>query len=135
MIPITTWMATAPAAGHWTRIAVDASGSATLDHVLIRYAGGYIWPQSQESIRNAGGSLTLQNSTIEFGGGSAIRSDTNGVIDIQDSLIQNNAEHGLYYSCHRCGCSHHQEQYFHIQYQLCNLLQSPRVRSPWMALK
>ncbi len=39
----------APAAGHWTRIAVDAAGSATLDHVLIRYAGGYIWPQSRKA--------------------------------------------------------------------------------------
>ena len=122
--------ATTPTAGDWTRIGIDAGGSATLDHVLIRFAGGYIWPQSLESIRNAGGSLSLQNSAIEFGGGSAIRSDTNGVIDIQDSLIQNNAEHGLYYLHHRCGCSRDQEQYFHSQHQLCDLLQSPRYAHP-----
>jgi len=90
--------ATSPGVGNWTRIGVYSGGSATLDHVLIRYAGGSLHTQSQESIRNAGGSLSLHNSTIEFGGGSAIRSDTNGLIDIQDSLIQNNSEHGLYYS-------------------------------------
>ena len=38
------------------------------------------------------------NSTVEFGGGSGIRSDTDGTIDIQDSLIQNNTEHGVIYS-------------------------------------
>ena len=95
--------ATMPAAGDWTRLLIANGGSATFEQVLIRYSGGNVYGQSQESIRNDGGSLTLQNSTVEFGSGSGIRSYNNGVIEIQDSLIQNNAEHGLVYSASGSG--------------------------------
>jgi hypothetical protein len=89
---------TGPAAGNWTRLLVDAGGTAQLDHVLVRYAGGPLYGQSQNSILNLGGELVLSDSTVEQGAGSAIRSATNGSIDIQDSLIQNNTDHGLIYS-------------------------------------
>ena len=89
---------TLPGPGDWTRLIVANGGSATFEQVLIRYSGGNVYGQSQESIRNVGGSLTLQNSTVEYGSGSGIRSYNNGVIEIQDSLIQNNVEHGLVYS-------------------------------------
>ncbi len=72
----------------------------------------------------------LHNSTIEFGGGSAIRSDTNGVIDIQDSLIQNNTEHGLYYSA--TGAVHPiiKNNTFTSNTSYRDLLQSPRYAHP-----
>ena len=90
--------ATLPLAGDWTRLIINAGGSATFEHALIRYAGGGVYGQSQESIRNAGGDLNLHNSTIEKGAMSGIRSDTNGIIEIEDSLIQNNTEFGVFYS-------------------------------------
>ena len=89
---------TLPAPGDWTRLIVANGGSATFENVLVRYAGGNVYGQSQESIRNDGGFLTLQDSTVEFGSGTGIRSYNNGVIEIQDNLILNNAEHGLVYS-------------------------------------
>ncbi len=59
---------TTPAPGDWTRLLVGAGGSASFDHVLIRYSGGGVYGQSQESIRNSG-ALSLLNSLIEYGGG------------------------------------------------------------------
>ena len=97
-IPINDGSSTTPAPGDWTRLVVGAGGSATLDHVLIRYAGGGVYGQTSESIRNDGGALTLHNSTLEFGGMTGIRSYSNGTLDVQDSLIQSNGEHGLLYS-------------------------------------
>ncbi len=89
---------TAPATGDWTRLVVGTGGSATLEHVLIRYAGGGVYGQTSESIRNDGGALILHNSTVESGGRTGIRSYSNGTLDVQDSLIQNNTEYGLFYS-------------------------------------
>ena len=123
-----TAAATTPAPGDWTRLLVGAGGSATFDHVLIRYSGGGVYGQSQESIRNDGGALTLHNSTVEYGGGSGIRSYTNGTLDVQDSLIRNNGEHGLFYSASGCGCAHHQGQQLSLQYRLRHLFQPVRRR-------
>ena len=125
---------TTPVAGDWTRIAIDAGGSATLDHVLIRYSGGYIWPQSQESIRNTGGTLNLHNSTIEFGSGSGVRSISEGVIDIQDSLIQNNGEYGLYFAAKGAVAPIIRTIPSHPTPVMRSTSLSP-IRSPWMALK
>ena len=49
------------------------------------------------SILNPGGSLVFTNSEVDRSGGIGIRSVSNGTIDVENSLIQNNAGHGLFY--------------------------------------
>jgi plastocyanin len=90
--------ATPPAAGDWTRLMIDPGGEATFEHALIRYSGGGVSGQTQESIRNTNGTLRLYNSTVEYGSGMGIRSLSSGMIDIQDGLIRNHTEQGLYYA-------------------------------------
>ena len=53
--------ATSPAPGDWTRLIVDVGGSATLEQVLIRYSGGYVYGQS---LRKAS-EITEARSLIE----------------------------------------------------------------------
>ncbi len=68
---------------------IDATGSATLDHVLIRYAGGYIWPQSQESLLN-NGALTLLHTTIEHSGSVGLRMSA-GTLNVHSSKFSYNS--------------------------------------------
>ena len=56
-----------------------------------------LYNQIAVSILNAGGSLVFANSEVDRGAGIGIRSVSNGTIDVEDSLIQNNAGHGLFY--------------------------------------
>ncbi len=91
-------VATVPAAGLWTRHLIDSGGAATFEYAEIRYSGGALYNQTAVSILNAGGSLVFTNSEVDRSGGIGIRSVSNGTIDVEDSLIQNNASHGLYYS-------------------------------------
>ena len=56
--------ATLPAAGQWTRHRIDSGGSATFEYVEIRYSGGVLYNQTQESILN-NGDLTLLNSIVD----------------------------------------------------------------------
>jgi len=90
--------ATAPSPGNWTGNYIGVGGIAYYNRVLMRYAGGSVYGASVQTIQNVNGSLHMDSTTIEFGNGSGIRSESNGVIDIQNSLFDSNAEHGIFYS-------------------------------------
>jgi hypothetical protein len=62
---------------------IDAGGSATFEQVLIRYAGGYLYGQTQESIRNVG-ALSLLNTTVEYSGDVGLLIN-DGTVSVQSS--------------------------------------------------
>jgi len=89
--------ATVPAVGDWTRHFVHEGAAATFEHVIIQYGGGQLSGQSLESIRCDAGELHLLNSSVIYGGGAGVRA-INGILDIQDSNISSNTEHGIDYT-------------------------------------
>jgi hypothetical protein len=68
---------------------IDASGSASLTHTLIRYSGGGMYGQSPESILNNGG-LTLNQTTIDYSGDVGLRV-IGGTLNVQSSTFAHSA--------------------------------------------
>lgn len=89
---------TSPAHGQWSFNYIGAGAVATFDKNLMRYAGGSIYGVPLSTIRNNGGTLNLSNSTVENGAGSGVRSESNGLINIQGNAFNGNLEHGIYYA-------------------------------------
>ena len=79
---------TVPGPGDWTRLMINTGGTATFEHVLIRYAGGNVYGQSQESIRN-NGTLSLLNTTLEYSADTGLRMN-DGTLSVQSSEFSNN---------------------------------------------
>ena len=91
--------ATSPCPGDWTRLIVGMRAALPrLSRCSSAMLAVMFTPKLRKASEMTEARSSIHNSTVEFGGGSGIRSDTNGTIDIQDSLIQNNAEHGVLYS-------------------------------------
>ncbi|HOX60971.1 MAG TPA: lamin tail domain-containing protein [Candidatus Magasanikbacteria bacterium] len=62
-----------PAAGDWSRIAIDPGGKVKMTYTDLRYGGAlfvlqsgwvYGWKNLSQPIRNIGGELTMQNSSV-----------------------------------------------------------------------
>ena len=56
--------ASAPAAGDWAGVLVYSDTASLLDHVVVRYAGGYVNYNQYSALTAGNGNLTVQNSTI-----------------------------------------------------------------------
>jgi hypothetical protein len=82
--------ATSPSPGDWASVYVYPGGDLHLTHTLLRYGGTPIY--------NQGGATTMDLTTVEQSSSSGVRSTSNGVIQIGNSLIRNNNGYGLYYS-------------------------------------
>ena len=80
--------ATVPAPGWWWTIAVRDTGLATLEHIVMRYAG---YSYGAGLLKNGSGALSLRNSTISNTAGDGLRVDgSTGTTTLQDSVLRAN---------------------------------------------
>jgi len=90
--------ATGPTKGDWLSNLIQPGGSATFDHCTVKYAGGSSYGQTAESIKNDGGTLHFHDGLIDAGAGSGIRNLPNSLLDVTNSTIMHQGEHGIYYA-------------------------------------
>ena len=90
--------ATSPAPGNWRGIYVRSGGSATLDHAVVRYAGGCSdsFDFACANVRvNDGGSLSLTNSILSHSARYGVNVKSANHI-ISNNWIYNNNSYGVY---------------------------------------
>ncbi|GIW91484.1 MAG: hypothetical protein KatS3mg109_1916 [Pirellulaceae bacterium] len=85
--------ASTPAKGDWEGLYISNSGTATLNHVVVRYGGHDNYYENDANIRNYG-SLTVTNSTITESSEHGIYSEGEGLA-VSNTQILNSANYGL----------------------------------------
>lgn len=81
--------ATVPASGQWSFNYIGASGTATFEHTLLRYAGAPIYGMPQPAVFNSGGSVSLTSSVVEHSANYGILQN-GGELSLTASQVSNN---------------------------------------------
>jgi len=82
--------ASQPGPGNWRGIDVQATGSVSLTHVILRYGGS-----DNIGLFNNGGTATVGRSRIVYNQGSGISNQIGGVLTVTNSLIAYNTGSGI----------------------------------------
>jgi hypothetical protein len=86
---------TSPTPADWTFIIINASGAVTLNHTTVRYGGGGTYGVNA-NLYNGGGTITISDSVIERSIDGIYHQI--GTTTIQNSAIRNNGRNGVYHS-------------------------------------
>ena len=87
-----------PAKGNWGGIYVRNGGTAVLDHAIIRYGGYLSAVDAYALVRvNAGGTLTLTNSTLEHSDHYGVYADGVEDLSILNNTISDCDDYGIYF--------------------------------------
>ena len=81
--------ATVPASGQWSFNYIGASGTATFEHTLLRYAGAPIYGMPQPAVFNSGGSVSLTSSVVKHSANYGILQN-GGELSLTASQVSNN---------------------------------------------